>query len=249
MLLLMRSSVLRSVMALALTSLVGTTACVEEAELGVLPGDAVAASSGSGDGGAGGDDAATGGPTGNGGDAAGGGDPILPCSTWEGPFGTEASETLDPNQFWRGFKPGDATSSDVTLEDFAACGGGGEVKAIVVYIEAMWCAVCRDVTSRLAEKYETEWKDRGVAVISLLVEDVDGNPATEESAWLWRSTYGLEAMAVAYDPTYGLANESPDSLPQAVLVDPVTMRIYGRAIGNVDLDPYIADIIAGSTGE
>lgn len=225
----------------AWTSVGASLGCAEKAEPSSnLPGDGVVASSGTGDGGAGGATDGAGGSSTSGGGA---GDPIPPCGEWEGPFGTEAQQTLDPNHFWRGYLPGEDEARDVTLEQFAACGGGDDVTAIVVYIDAMWCAVCRDVTSRLAEKYETDWKDRGVVVITLVVEDVDGNPATEESAWIWRSTYGLEAMPVAYDPEYLLANGTPDILPQAVLVDPVTMQIYGRAMGNVDLDPYIDDIV------
>lgn len=237
----MRPSATAIALTLVLTASLGASAgCTEEVEPSSnLPGDGVVASVGSGDGGAGGAVDGAGGSTSDG----GAGDAIPPCGEWEGPFGTEAQETLDPNQFWRGYPPGEDEVRDVRLEQFAACGGGDEVTAIVIFIDALWCAVCREVASRLAEKYESDWEDRGVAVISLVIEDVDGNPATEESAWIWRSTYNLQSMAVAFDPEYVLANGTPDVLPQAILVDPVTMQIYGRALGNVDLDPYIDDIV------
>lgn len=181
-----------------------------------------------------------------GGSAPGGG--VLPCTAWEGPFGSEVDDTFDPLTRWDGFLPEVIEPTQVRVASLATCGGNDEVTAIVVHIDAVWCDVCRSVAGDLADVYETSWRERGVAVVSLVVEDADGNPADLEAAWQWRAAHGLEAMPVAIDPAYDLANDLPDTLPQALIIDPRTMRIHARVTGAVDLTPFIDQVIA-STAE
>jgi hypothetical protein len=224
--------------AATLLALAAGPACVaEERDPADVPGGS-AGPGPSGPSGAGGEDG--GGDGGSGGE--GGGIPI--CSAWDGPFGIETDQLLDPNLVWEGFLPGETSAAEVALEDVAACGGEDEIRAIVIYIDALWCAVCRDVAGDLAERYDSEWKGRGVAVISLVVEDQDANPATLESAWQWRDTFDLHDMPVAADPDYQLQNLYPDSLPQTLVVDPRTMRIVDRSIGKVNIDSILDEMIA-----
>jgi thiol-disulfide isomerase/thioredoxin len=169
---------------------------------------------------------------------------VVPCDQWAGPFGHETDQTIDPNQSWEGFAPGSSEVATVGLDDFALCGGDEETRAIVVYIDALWCSVCRLVASDLAAKYESEWKARGVQLVTLVVEDADGAPATLESAWEWRNTYGLEDTSVLADGAYVLANDYPRTLPQALIIDPKTMRVVARPIGRVDLDPLLEALLA-----
>lgn len=229
--------------ALVLVLAGATASCARDEEASrPLPGGSVGPS------GAGGFDDGAGGGAG-GGLAVGGGGPAVPaCSTWEGPFGSSATDVLDPTLGWEGFSPGDIQPTTVELGDLAPCGGNDEVHAIVIYIDAVWCDVCRNVASGLGDRAR-DWRERGVEVVSLLVEDVDGLPADIESAWQWRSTYGLEETRVAIDPAYALANDEPDALPQALVVDPRTMRIHARTIGDVDLEPYVAQVLAGTAAE
>jgi hypothetical protein len=193
-----------------------------------------------------------GGGTVGGGEAVGGGGAapdVPPCERWEGPFGSAPPALLDPNTRWEGFLPGAIGPGDVDVRDLVACGGNDEVRALVVYIDAVWCDVCRNVARGLADRYAGSWRDRGVALVSLLVEDADGNPADLESAWQWRSTYGLDETYVAIDPAYALADDRPDTLPQALVIDPRTMRIHARAVGDVDLDPLVEQVLAGGAAE
>lgn len=195
--------------------------------------------------GVGGEDAPGTGGAGQGGEGGG----IPPCEEWAGPFGSEPDDTLDPNLTWQGFAADSGEIGEVELGEYAACSGNVETRAIVVYVDALWCSVCRDVATDLAAKYEGDWRGRGIEVVTLVVEDSDGNPATVDSAWLWRQEYGLEGMAVLADPDYLLANGSPRTLPQALIVDPVTMRIVDRPIGRVDLDPLLDKFLAGNEEE
>lgn len=190
---------------------------------------------------------AGGGGSGDGGSGNGEGGGTLPCAEWSGPFGTHEQETLDPTLTWDGFEPGAIEPTTVGLEDYALCGDGEDVTAIVVYIDALWCPTCRKVAEGLADKYESDWKDRGIRVVTLVVEDEDGSPADVESAWRWRDQYGLEDTSVAYDPAYSLANESSRAFPQALVLDPRSMRIVARHIGQVDLEPTLDAVIDGRT--
>lgn len=234
-------SLARSLTAVVLAA-IGTVAaaCDADDDARPLPGGSAGpvGSGGGGDGG-GGD-----GGGGAGGDAATG---VAPCSVWDGPYGAESGDVFDPLTRWDGFLPDVIEPTQVRMASLAACGGNDEVTAIVVHIDAVWCDVCRSVAADLAETYESSWRDRGVAVVSLVVEDADGNPADLEAAWQWRAAYGLEAMPVAIDPAYELANEQRDTLPQALIIDPVTMRIHARIVGDVDLTPYLDQVILSST--
>ncbi len=172
-----------------------------------------------------------------------------PCEEWSGPFGHEVDDQVDPNLTWEGFGPGSGDITDIGLEQFATCGGNEETRAIVVYIDALWCAVCRDVAGDLAAQYEGDWKARGVEVVTLVVEDVDGNPATIDAAWQWRDAFGLEGMVVLADPEYVFANGYPHTLPQALVIDPVTMRVVERPVGKVDLNPILDALIGSAEDE
>lgn len=222
---------------LALAFVASVAGCAEESN--GAPVDTIPGGSGTGQlttGGAG---------DGGSGDGAGGG--ALPCEEWSGPFGTNEQETLDPTLSWGGFEPGAVEPTTVGLEDYALCGDGEDVTAIVVYIDALWCSVCRGVAEGLADKYDSDWKDRGIRVVTLVVENEDAQPADVESAWLWRNEYRLEDTAVAYDAAYSLANDVPRTLPQALVVDPRSMRVVARHIGKVDLEPTLDALIDGRT--
>src|SRR5687767_1700631 len=104
---------------------------------------------------------------GGGGGEGGGAATIPPCEAIEGPFGTKEGMSLDPLLAFEGFGPGDSDPREVPLGELLACGGNDEVKVLVIYIDALWCTVCQSVAQDLAEKYETDWKPKGVAVISV----------------------------------------------------------------------------------
>jgi hypothetical protein len=169
----------------------------------------------------------------------------LPCDEWEGPFGVDEQKILDPTSSWPGFPAGETAPGTVSLESYAMCGDGEDTTALVIYIDALWCAVCRDVAGTLAEQYESEWKARGVRVVTLVTETEDGAPADIEAAYRWRDAFDLWDLPVAYDPSYSLNFENQDSLPQALVIDPKNMRIVARHIGNVDLEPTIDAVIDG----
>ena len=54
----------------------------------------------------------------------------------------------------------------------------------------------------------------------------------------------LADLAVGFDPAYSLANDQPKVLPQALIVDPSTMRIVARVYGNVGIQSYIDGLVA-----
>jgi len=76
------------------------------------------------------------------------------------------------------------------------------------------------------------WRRRrlGIYVLSLVVDDADGERATIEAARAWRDTHGLRSAYVAADPTSKLA-EGRYMTPMLTVVDPRTMRIQWQGHG------------------
>jgi len=179
----------------------------------------------------------------SGGDGDGDGDGAPSCDDLPGPFGTHPNETLDPGYVWGGFEAGETELGSLALADYALCSGDADTTAIVIQVDALWCPACRDVAEGLAERNATKWAPQGVKGISLVVEDEDGAPADEEDAFRWRQQFDLDDLAVGFDPDYSLRNEDPDALPQAIIVDPRTMRIVARVYGNKGIQPIIDELV------
>ncbi len=233
----------RSTTLLLLATTLGLVSCQQGSAEPIHP---VPGSAGTGQvasGGDGGADGDGGGALGDGG--AGGDAPSAECTAL-GPFGIDEHETLDPTLSWDGFEAGETQPGTVSLESYALCGDGVDTTAIVIQIDALWCPACKDVAEGLAARNDSRWKPAGVKTISLVIEDEEGQPADVEDAYRWRAQYGLEGLDVAWDPGYSLANEDPDILPQALIVDPSTMLIVARVYGNVDLQPIIDSVVAAN---
>jgi hypothetical protein len=172
---------------------------------------------------------------------------VPPCDEWAGPFGVRQGEVLDPTRSWPGFGPGAVEEGVVALADYAACGDGQSVTALVVEIDAAWCTPCRDLAQDLAERNEERYLPAGVRVISLLVQDEEGQPADVEDASRWRQDFELQDLAVGYDPAYSLEIPDDNNFPQTLVVDPRSMRIVARVVGNVGLQPIIDRVVEGNT--
>ncbi len=100
----------------------------------------------------------------------------------------------------------DQYGDTVRLHDF--CG-----KAVLLTFGAEWCAPCQKKAAVLESLYQRYDPEEFIA-IDVLYQDVDGKPATEETAERWADTYGL-TVPVLIDPDqtvildYVLSNAIP----------------------------------------
>lgn len=70
----------------------------------------------------------------------------------------------------------------------------------------------------------------GIFVMSLIVDDPEGERATVEAARTWREKFGLRSAFVAADPTSQMV-KGRFGTPRLTIVDPRTMRIVDHIRG------------------
>jgi len=70
------------------------------------------------------------------------------------------------------------------------------------------------------------WRQKrlGIHVLSLIVDDPEGERATTDAARVWREEHGLHSAYIAADPSSKLV-EGRFMTPRLTIVDPRTMRI------------------------
>jgi thiol-disulfide isomerase/thioredoxin len=160
-----------------------------------------------------------------------------PC--WAYPCGNRGSDIGDviPNLQ---FEPGNDTSAAVSsldglfgLDDLFAnnVAHGGSLKGVLFFVSARWCPVCAD-EAVLLESLHTEYANRGVIVVGLVLEDVRGNQATPTDAVEYAHEHGwsFPTVAATLDATYWHGDNGP-SYPMNLFVDASNMRLTGRIEG------------------
>ncbi|MBN2385049.1 TlpA family protein disulfide reductase [bacterium] len=70
-------------------------------------------------------------------------------------------------------------------------------KVILLDISAMWCGPCKTEASKAEALYQ-QYKDQGLMILSVLFEDLQGNPANAADCATWADKYGL-TFPVLYD--------------------------------------------------
>jgi hypothetical protein len=185
-------------------------------------GTATSSGRGSGNGGAKADGgSATSSGTGSGSGAADGGSAAPPCVPPAGPYGTRQGSVLDPSMAWQGVAAGGATTT-IKLSDYYDCDGTRGVNALLIDVSAAWCGACQSEAPEVDQKLAGSWGQEGVKVLTLMIEDEGGSPATVQTAKSWSTSFGLSHVAVAADPQ---GTFQVTSLPTNILVDPRTMKV------------------------
>jgi hypothetical protein len=168
--------------------------------------------------------------------SAGGGSPGggeaggAPCVYPAGPYGTGVGDVVDPTLAWQGYVADAALASQVSIRDYFDCDGSRGVRALVLEESATWCGNCAQQAANVAPLASGSWKADGIALVVLMAQDQQGNPAGLPAALSWRNEYALTDSAVCADPAWtmklwGGAPASGNGFPMTALVDPRTMKI------------------------
>lgn len=187
--------------------------------------------SGTASGGSGGAGAGGSGSTGSGGT---GGGPTA-CTYPPGPYGTSVGQVVNPNLSWQGFVPGASTASTISIQDYFDCDGTRGIHALLIAQAAIWCGACQQEAQDLDSLMAGGWTQKGIRVLSLIIEDKSGNPAELKHAQAWKNTFGAKAWGVAADPKFTFAGAGSNGLPLGIVIDPRTMKVVDRSEG---YDPY-----------
>ena len=165
-----------------------------------------------------------------GGGGSGGSAPA--CVYPAGPYGRAAGDTLAPTLKWQGYLEEATQSSEVLVTDYYDCDGSKGIDAVLFDVSATWCGACQAEAMDLPGKMTT-WKSDGIRVVTLMIEDEAGDPATVATAEQWKAQFKLETIATLADPDASLVElvGGGIGLPYQVVVDPRTMKITSTQEG------------------
>ena len=92
-------------------------------------------------------------------------------------------------------------------------------KVVVVDVSTMWCAPCRALAETTEETYQG-YLGQDVMYLTILPENVENGPPTQEDLNLWADTYGITAPVVA-DPQaeWSAASVNNGQYPVVLVLD------------------------------
>ena len=132
-----------------------------------------------------------------------------------------------------GSDAGSATDDDepqlVRLSDYSAEKLPG-TKLIMLVAAAGWCGPCQSEAAALS-KFADDYADRGVVVLSAIIEDAQSRPASVEFARLWAREFEL-TVPLLIDSEFQTASFIDlNAMPCSVVIDAATMSIVETGIG------------------
>ena len=129
-----------------------------------------------------------------------------------------------------GFKVGN-TATDVSGVDQS----GAQVKlsdykgnVILMVISSVWCSPCNAEAPVIEKQYQQVYKDRGLKVMTDLVED-DSGPSTQQTCQDWATKYKL-THRVQTDPSE-IGYKYASSIPRLVIIDKKFVIRYNGSDG------------------
>ena len=108
------------------------------------------------------------------------------------------------------FRLQDQKGQTVSLWQFGGC-------VVVVDISTMWCAPCQELAQTTEETYQ-DYAGDGFMYLTLLAQDVQGNPPDQADLVTWADAFDITAPVVA-DPESGYTGPAvPDGQYPVLLV-------------------------------
>jgi peroxiredoxin len=156
---------------------------------------------------------------------------------WTAPTNTWPVATPPECLKGEGFSPGQ------TVPDFRLMDQNGDTASlwqfygdvIVWDLSTIWCSPCQKLASHAEELYQ-EHKDEGFIYLTILAQDLDGNPPDQSDLALWAGNFDLTTPVVA-DPDNGYTLRAiPDSQYPVVLVIDRQMKVCQKVPPPYDTD-------------
>jgi hypothetical protein len=144
--------------------------------------------------------------------------------------------------------PSEQHRETVALSDYYDPAGTKGVGLLLLNTAAIWCSACVSEHRTLPQK-QSELGPQGLVILSTLFQDAEREPASMADVERWIANFGTNFPMVA-DPDLELGlYASPDSAPLNMLVDPRSMKILRKYVGDQGtvMWPYIeAELAARS---
>lgn len=136
----------------------------------------------------------------------------------------------------------------VALSDYYDPAGTKGVKLLLLNTAAIWCSACVSEHRTLPER-QAELGPQGLVILSTLFQDAEREPASMADVERWIDKFKTNFPMVA-DPDLELGlYASPDSAPLNMLVDPRSMKILRKYVGDQGtvMWPYVySELLARS---
>ncbi len=152
------------------------------------------------------------------------------CQYPDGGYGINEGSVVNGNLAWQGYSEGASQLGSVSIQDYFDCDGSKGINALLIDSSAVWCGVCQEEAADLPSQ-QASFQAKGIRVLTLMIQDNSGNPATTGTATSWRNNFGLDAYSVCADPNFSFGGNGSVGLPLQIIVDPRTMKIVGREEG------------------
>lgn len=172
---------------------------------------------------------------------SGGGSSSPRCDYPEAEYGFAVEDVLPPDLGWFGFGDAETKQRLVTIDEYLDCDGRGDIDALLILQAAEWCDICAAEAEEVQALLEDDWEDRDIRVITLVTETHDGIPADVETARRWKDAFQLTHAVVA-DPEFTFAVDTT-LLPQSILVNPRSMRVFFHALGGVSVEQQMEALL------
>jgi hypothetical protein len=175
------------------------------------------------------------------------------CVYPEGTYGKEVGDLVSPSYKWEGYAEGTtgaAEISEISIESYLDCDGSKKINALMIIESAEWCGNCQEEAKQLNSKMANGWEEKGIRVLTLMAQNLAGQPATTAIAFKWKETYQLNSTAVAIDPpiTFTPPGASSIGLPLIVVIDPRTMEIVHTQEGYSGTHPQLEQLAEKNMG-
>ena len=151
-------------------------------------------------------------------------------------FGTEPGDVVQ-NACFTGYRapdriaPAEENRETIAFSDYYDPAGTKGVSLILINTAAIWCSACVAEHQALPD-HVREHGSEGLVIVSTLFQDAHRNPASISDVERWIANFHTDFPMVA-DPDLLLgAYASPDSAPLNMLVDPRSMKILRKYVGD-----------------
>ena len=159
------------------------------------------------------------------------------CQVPPEPYGTSVGRTIEPFSLAQC----DGTNYDFYGQDFC------DTRLTVISIAAGWCGPCMAESSQLTDRVTEAYRDQGVRVIQVLVQNPSRGAPDGAFCQQWVDNFGLTNIELI-DPA-GVTSPffTTDALPETIMVDShgvIRFREAGASSGLVSLTSKIDELLA-----
>lgn len=156
------------------------------------------------------------------------------------PYGAGVGQVVENGSF-RGRKGGLTTPRETfDLASYYAMRASGK-RYLVLNVAAFWCSPCKEEAKEMQSRIVPTYEPKGVAFLTVVLEDAARQPATDTNVDTWIQTYGLTFPVANDDDGYVTQFFDKSAMPLNMIIDLQTMKIVTKVVG-ADLPRITGDL-------